>query len=234
METFEMDRLVSDGDDALIAELRRVASLVNSDYLTQGAFDKRSEVSSSTIRHHFGGWQQALWRAGLRGVGGRRGKSALTDEELLSELRAVSEKLGGQPVTVELFNRHAKMNAETLRRRFGSWGAAAKRAGVAATKCGRRYTEDELFENLLGVWTHYGRQPTYHEMSLPPSSIPVFAYQQRWGTWIEALLVFLARANLDNGEQAENLRRCCKRRNRGHGSEPGDNCRRRLQWPICG
>jgi hypothetical protein len=47
---------------------------------------------------------------------------------------------------------------------------------------GRRYSDDNYFENLLAVWTQYGRQPTYGEMDQPPSSIPFGAYEAKWGT----------------------------------------------------
>lgn len=207
MPKFELDRLVSYDDDALLAELRRVAALVDSPYLTQSAFDTRSKASSSVIRRRFGGWRQALTRAGLEGRYsggiGARGNTArtFTDEQLLSELRAVSEKLGGKAVTIEFFNQHATMNAETVRRRFGSWWSALKKAGLAISNLGKRYSDDEYFENLLTVWTHYGRQPKYGEMDQSPSSIPSGAYEAKWGTWTKALLAFLERVNSDIGQE---------------------------------
>jgi 5-methylcytosine-specific restriction endonuclease McrA len=204
---FELDRLVSYDDDALLAELRRVAALVDSPYLTASAFDKNSKAHSSGIRRRFGGWQQALARAGLenrysgtpaaRRIVGR----TFTDEQLLAELRAVSAKIAGKPVTVEVFNQHADINAETVRRRFGSWWAALKHAGLEISSLGRRYSDANYFENLLAVWTHYGRQPTYGEMDQPPSSIPPGAYEAKWGTWRKALIAFLERVNSDTCQE---------------------------------
>jgi hypothetical protein len=207
MPTFELDRLISYDDEALLAELRRVAALVDSPYLSAPAFDKHSKAHSSGIRRRFGGWQQALERAGLgdRYTGAPRARRIVgrtfTDEQLLGELRDVSAKIGGKPVTVEVFNQHAYMNAETVRRRFGSWWAALKQAGLEISSLGRRYSNDDYFENLLVVWTHYGRQPTYGEMDQPPSSIPSGAYEVKWGTWRKALLAFLERVNSDAGQE---------------------------------
>jgi len=207
MPRFELDRLVSYDDDALVAELRRVASLVDSPCLTRSAFDKRSKASSSVVSRRFGGWQQALARAGLEErysgtpIARRRRGCRFTDEQLLSELRAVSERLGGKTLTVELFNQHAEMNAETVRRRFGSWWAALRRAGLTISNLGKRYSDDDYFENLLAVWTHYGRQPKYGEMDHPPSWIPSGAYEAKWGTWTKALLAFLERVNLDTRQE---------------------------------
>jgi hypothetical protein len=65
MLTFELYRLVSYDDKSLLAELRRVAGLVHSPYLSASAFDKYSKAHSSRIGRRFGGWQQALERADL-------------------------------------------------------------------------------------------------------------------------------------------------------------------------
>ena len=203
MPPFELSRLVSYDDEALLAELRRVAALIDSPYITQAAFEKHSKASFSAVRRRFGGWQQALSRAGLEhrfsgAVGGRGSKKRVfTDEKLLSELRTVSERLGGAPVTIGLFNEHATINAETLRRRFGSWWAALKQAGLPISNLGKRYSDDDYFENLLTVWTHHRRQPTYGEMNRPPSRISSGAYEAKWGTWTKALLAFLERVNAD-------------------------------------
>ncbi|HUF08680.1 MAG TPA: HNH endonuclease [Rhodothermales bacterium] len=204
MPRFELDRLVSYDDEALLAELRRVASIVASPYVTKSAFDHHSKAHSSTVARRFGGWDRALTRAGLadrfsqapkaRRVVGR----TFTDEALLAELRTVAAKGDGGPVTIELFNQHADMNAETVRRRFGSWWAALKRAGLPISNLGKRYSEDDYFENLLQVWTHHGRQPTYGEMDESPSSISSGAYEGKWGTWTKALLAFVTRINSDS------------------------------------
>lgn len=208
MPKFELDRLLSYDDEALLTELRRVATLVDSPYLLRSAFDKCSKAHSSVIFRRFGGWQQALERAGLadrysgatpraRRIVGR----VFTDEQLLDQLRAVSAKIGGKPVTLEVFNQHADVNAGTVRRRFGTWWVALKRAGLEISGTGRRYSDDDYFENLLAVWTHYGRQPTYRQMDYPPSAISSGSYKAKWGTWGKALLAFLERVNSDSHQE---------------------------------
>ena len=205
MAKFELNRLISYSNDSLLAEIRRVAALIHTHVITQDAFDKHSKVSFSTIQKRFGGWKQALTQAG---VGDRYGGSSLftkghqrtrkfADEELMAELHAVAKKLGTTTFTMEEFNKHAPVHAETLRRRFGSWWAAMKKAGLEISSLGKRYSDDDYFENLLNVWTHYGRQPKYREMDQPPSSIPSGAYEAKWGTWTKALLAFIDRANSD-------------------------------------
>src|SRR5437870_6395697 len=117
MPIFELDRLLSYDDEALLTELRRVAALIHSPFLTKRAFDNYAKVHSGTIRERFGGWQQALAKAGLEGrstqslAASKIIRQSFTDEQLLAELRLVSEKIGGKPITQDLFNQHAQMNA---------------------------------------------------------------------------------------------------------------------------
>ncbi len=100
MPTFELDRLLSYDDEALISELRRVAALVSPPFLTKTAFDQHSKVHSSTVRDRFGSWQQALVKAGLEGRSTQTLEALktinrrFTDDQLLAELRVVSGKTG--------------------------------------------------------------------------------------------------------------------------------------------
>ena len=125
------------------------------------------------------------------------GRQAFTDDQLIQQLKDVALTLGGVPVTIEVFNRCGRANAETIRRRFGSWWKALERAGLPISNLGKRYSEGDYFENLLNVWTHHGRQPSYGEMDRPPSRIPSGAYEACWGTWKKALRAFLSRVNAD-------------------------------------
>lgn len=200
-EFFELNRLVSYDDDALVAELRRVAALIESPVMTKAAFDQLARASSSFIRRRFGSWEKALLRANLsdRYSGGSLAphKPIYSDDELLAELRRISQKLNGQPVTTTAFDQHASMCSATVRERFGSWQIALKRAGLQIARLGIRHSDDDYFENLLTVWTYHGRQPKYGEMSNPPSQISANAYERKWGKWRSALLAFMERVNSD-------------------------------------
>jgi 5-methylcytosine-specific restriction endonuclease McrA len=70
---------------------------------------------------------------------------------------------------------------------------------------GKRYTDEDCYENLLKVWTHYGRAPQHDEMNHPPSTVGSKAYIGRFGTWNGALQAFADRANADVA-QSENPR----------------------------
>lgn len=200
MVKFELTRLTSYDQAALLAELRRVAQLVPGLCLTKKAFDQLAKCSSTTVRRQFGSWEKALSAAGIRDrfSGGVAKQPSFSDEQLLTELRLVGARLGGSPVTVKAFQQHGRMNAATVRRRFRSWGKALAKAGLEITKSQRRYSDDDYFENLLAVWTYHGRQPTYGEMNKPQSRISADAYEAKWGTWRKALMAFIKRAEADS------------------------------------
>ncbi|MHB1099893.1 MAG: homing endonuclease associated repeat-containing protein [Burkholderiales bacterium] len=203
---FELDRLHNYSEDALIAELRRVAGLVEAPYLTKRLFDEHGRVSSSTVVRRFKGWDKAFVRAGLTDrlkpvritakMREQHGKQ-VSKASLISELKRIAAIVGSANVTTQQFNDLSNIDAALIRRRFGSWNKGLKEAGLAVPARARRYSDDECFENLLRVWTHYGRPPRFREMDLPPSEVGGTAYISRWGTFKKALLAFVERVNTD-------------------------------------
>lgn len=203
---FELHRLPDYTDEEILAEIRRVAALVPGARLTQSDFERHAKVSRTTVRRRFGCWKSALVAAGLAArYGGvhvtdkmhRQEARTLSNEEVLDRLRMVAKRVGRDAITIEEFNDYSGIEANTVRRRFGSWRAGLAQAGLATVSLGRRYTDEECFENLLTVWTHYGRPPQYREMELPPSVVGPRAYTIRWKTWNRALHAFVERVNSD-------------------------------------
>lgn len=122
-----------------------------------------------------------------------------SDEAILEEIRRVASVLGSENPFMRDFDKLSKVRAATAMRRFGGWKNALKAAGLSPSNLRKRnITENELFENLLDVWTHYGRPPQYREMELSPSKIGSKRYKTRFGTWYKALAAFVEYANRDN------------------------------------
>lgn len=188
---FELRRLASYDDHGILEEIRRVAALEPEGPLTVGRFEQHSKVHGSTIRRRFGGWRQALAAAGLahrysgRTVSERMREQparGVSGEAMVSELQRVAALLGTSQLARTAFDAHADaMKASSVERRFGSWNAALRAAGLEAVPLGRRWSEDDYMENLLTVWTYHGRQPFHREMDEPPSRITSGAYEHRWG-----------------------------------------------------
>ncbi|WP_420824067.1 HNH endonuclease [Telmatospirillum siberiense] len=52
-----------------------------------------------------------------------------------------------------------------------------------------------MFENIMLLWQHFGRQPRRAELAKPPSVISQSAYLRRFHSWTDALTQFVAYAN---------------------------------------
>ena len=191
---FELKHLESYDDDALLEELRRVAALVPEPKLKRAQFDRQSKVSASTVGKRFGGWQQALVSAGLAHRF-EDSSCAYGREELLAAIRAVAVQLNAATITRNEFTAQSGIDGGPIRRVFGSWNAALSAAGFTQSALGRRYDDEQCYENLLNLWIHYGRPPQQNQMSSAPSLVGSKAYIRRWGTWRRALAAFVARAN---------------------------------------
>jgi hypothetical protein len=214
---FELGRLPRNcGNDVLVEEIKRVAALIDMPHLSREEFNKKSKVSSSTIIKRFGSWGEGLSEAGLSDrykgllistrMQQQKGKQ-MTNADLLNELHRVALDIGTKTLTIEQFNKNAVVSAETVRRRFGSWWKALGEAGLQISNHGKRYSDDDYFENLLTVWTHHARQPKYREMDEPPSKISSGAYGAKWGKWHNALQAFVERVNADIRPSAPEITR---------------------------
>jgi hypothetical protein len=206
MSMFEPNRLAEYTDDALISEIRRVAAIVAKPKLFLTDFHRISRVHSTTLRNRFGGWREALEAADLAHLYNEpclSGKShkqlarGMSTTQLLETMKAVAAKLGKGTLTAQEFDEHAAISKYAICRHFGTWSVALEQAGLASVAHGRRYTDEECFENMLMVWTHYARQPEYREMRLPPSRVSGKAYTLRWGTWNKAIHAFVRKAEGD-------------------------------------
>ena len=194
---FEIDHLEAYDDEALLNELRRVAALVQTRALTIEQFTALAKVHGSTLQKRFGGWHRALQEAGLAE---RMDVSNVikSRQEILDAIAATAKKINKDAVTIQEFEAHTELSAGPVRRVFGSWKAALAAAGMVQSPLGKRYTDEQCFENLLALWTHYGRPPQHGEMNRPPSQVGSKAYVRRWVTWRKALQAFVQRVN--NGE----------------------------------
>lgn len=196
-------------NEEIIAEIQRVDALVGKEILTTSDFRKHAKISPDTVRNRFGGWEKALIAAGLghKYAGNvisekvrRQGSKSLSDEQILQELRAIAKKLDKDSLTQkDVDNNSHIISATTVVGRFGSWPNGLQKAGLKKSPYYRRkFSDDEYFENLLNVWTHYGRQPSYSEMNKPPSIIGCGTYEKHWGTWRKALEAFVKKVNQDD------------------------------------
>jgi len=135
------------------------------------------------------------------------------DDELIGDLARVGAELGVSRVTIDQYNAHGRFHATTLTRRFGSWFKALEMAGLEKTR-NLGITNEELFENLAGVWLRLGRQPRYDDIEGKESRYSAGTYANRFGSWRKSLEAFVAWANEEDslpdapsGTRAEGVKR---------------------------
>lgn len=204
VQRFELDRLGEYTDEAICIEIQRVAALAPEPILTKRIFDSHSRVSASTVCHRFGSWKGALDRAELahRYSGQPASEKminqharSMSDDDVVAEIQRVARHLGQLTFSYREFNNASHISYSAVLKRFGSWRSAIERSGLSVSIHGRRYSDEECFENLLSMWTHLGRPPLYREMNITPSTVGGKAYVKRWGKWNKALMAFVDCAN---------------------------------------
>lgn len=191
---FELQTLEEYSDEALLSELRRVADALNGERLTKARFASIARVHSSTLEKRFGTWTAALDKAGISETVAPRTK-VLSRETVLHALRQFVAENPGKSITEKEIAESLGLYRGAIIRQFGKWDVLLSEVGLSPVPLGRRYTDDECFENILALWTHYGRQPHFGELKHPPSAVGPKAYVRRWGGWRAALSAFVKQVN---------------------------------------
>lgn len=122
---FELDdynRNVS--DESLIEDLKSVAKKLNKDSVTRQDYDTNGKYHSTTQLRRFGGWFDALKKAGLQET---RTSPNVPEEELFKNLEEVWIKLGRQPRYQEVQKPLSKFHVGTYENRFGGWRNALEK-----------------------------------------------------------------------------------------------------------
>ncbi len=117
----------------------------------------------------------------------------VSNEDLLADLQHVAKILGVTKITQKLYSENGKYDETTVGRRFGTWNKALEAAGLSISN--QQYSDEQLFENILLLWQHYGRQPRIVELAIHPSTISQNPYNRRFRSWMQALKSFVEYAN---------------------------------------
>ncbi len=115
--------------------------------------------------------------------------------ELLADLKRVAKELHKTSVTVDEYHERGRFHATTLIRRFKRpWLKVLALAGLSRTR-NLHVSNEELFNNLLEVWTRLGRQPKYQDLTSKLSKYCAGTYENRFNGWRKALEAFVVWAN---------------------------------------
>jgi predicted restriction endonuclease len=126
--------------------------------------------------------------------GDRKDYRNVTDDELISDLINVAQKLGKDSVTHNEYDQLGKFNSHIFGRRFGGWLNSLKKAGLQKTR-NYNVTDEEAFQNLEDIWMKLGKQPRREDLFAPLSKYSGAFYEYRFGTWSNALEKFVAYIN---------------------------------------
>jgi hypothetical protein len=159
-------------------------------------------VHSSTLHKRFGSWAAALDEAGISESVAPRFR-VLSRDVVLETLREFAAENPGKSATEKEIAERLGMYRGAIIRRFGKWETILAEVGLDPVPLGRRYTDEECFENILTLWMHYGRQPNFGELKCLPSVVGPKAYIRRWGGWRAALTAFVKSINESPELQAQ-------------------------------
>jgi DNA-binding XRE family transcriptional regulator len=109
-------------DEKLLGELRELADKIGRPPQCDEV-EERADISTHTLRRHFGSFNNALRAAGLSVTNPRYSR-----EELLEYIRELTAKQLKPPTTDEMHDAEGVPNPNTYQRRFGSWKRAKRLA----------------------------------------------------------------------------------------------------------
>lgn len=183
-------------DEHLLAELRRVAAIVDGP-VTTAQLRRHSPIHPHTLQRRFGSWRAALVEAGLpHRYSGRtvtlkmRKQPArkFTDAEVLTELRRIAALSGGRRITRAAVRAHsATIGLRVVVDRFGSWPAAVAAAGLTQSPTAVYWSKQELLGRLDALREGLGRSPRATDVDRQTDMASSDTYRARFGSLSAAL-----------------------------------------------
>lgn len=200
-ELTDLRKRISDKD--LLNDLRSVANNLGKLSLKQRDYCRKNgaKFNLKTAIDRFGNWDSTLKKAGLKGEkslkGMEYGEGKIREEVLLDDIKRVASDLNKPDITATEYDSLGKYTSTTMNVRFGSWNKAKEKASLVVTRTIGNSNED-LFQNIIELWTLIGRQPKYGEVVAPNSKYNGSTYARRFGSWRSALEAFIEYVNSEN------------------------------------
>jgi len=151
----------------------------------------------------------------------------VADSELIDDLKRVVNELGTNTLPQRQYGDLGKYDISTVIRRFETWNKALQKANIEISNR-VNIGDEELYENILRLWEHYGRQPRRRDLANSPSTISQYPYNRRFGSWSAALRAFVEYANGSDIEEIAVSSQTAIPERRKTGRDPSI----RLRWKV--
>lgn len=148
--------------------------------------------SGALYRYRFGSWNNAIRKVGLVAR-----EHKYTDEGLIEALRKLDKRLMHTPRRIDIDEAEDCPVLGTYEDHFGSYESALLKAGLKPSSPYIKITDEELIEKLTDLSRVLGHVPTTREMAEGRDCPNPSTYQERFGSWKEAL----KRAGLDRSSK---------------------------------
>lgn len=114
----------------------------------------------------------------------------VSDLDIIADMQRVASEYGAGLLPARLYQSVGKYSHTTAIKRFGSWNAALRAAGLQILNA-FDITDEELFANIERLWLALGRQPRKRELIPPLSRYSESPYARRFGSWRQSLVAFV-------------------------------------------
>lgn len=129
--------------------------------------------------------------------------TSVNDDELITDLKRVAERLNKNTVTIEDYNNFGNYHSTTIQRRFRSWFKALQLAQLEQSRPDFNIDNELLLSNIANVWMKLGKQPSAKDMKKPLSEYGGNTYLRHFGSWNNALLEFIKSVETNKDEVSE-------------------------------
>lgn len=121
------------------------------------------------------------------------------EHELIADIISVAKSLEKDTLTLREYDEYGKFNSSTAIRKFGTWNKALEKSNLKSSN-ELNISEEDLFQNILVLWEHLGRQPRRSELELEISKYSQSPYNRTFKNWSNALKQFVDWVNKEGVE----------------------------------
>lgn len=170
--------------EGLKEDVERVTRIIDSKPSIR-QYEKYGRYSTSLVDDRVGSWSELMALLGYERPKTGPQEREYTNEELLEELKRISDLLGKSPSRTDV-DEHALVSKSLYHYRFGSFNRAKKLAGLETVGVGGEHAYiGDLIDEMIDVAIEVGRTPYKRDMEKKGEFSPA-TYQRKFGSWSEA------------------------------------------------